>query len=171
VGSLEREEAALLAAEDAKRSSAEVGKVGAATVEGEAKFDAAEARLELLERQVEAVLPVWEKLGGLLKFSLPRHMEDKALTLLSLDTYLTAVEDSIAEKVGLASGICAARAPPPVEEEEEGTTFTKPQEPPDESDSLILLKEFIKPRRLSTYNPAAKLQKRGSADDTLLEMA
>ena len=134
---------------------------------------ALESRVEQLEAQLETVLPVLEKTGAALEFEAPQSMDGKGLTLINLGAYLTALEDTLGDKLGLASGICAARLPPPPEEDEEGSAPVRRPPEPEDTPSLSLLKEFVKPRSLSTYNPAATLHRRGAGVESgeMLEIA
>jgi len=134
------------------------------------KYEETEAAMLKNEGTVDAVLPLWEKLGGQLQVVLPRHMEGKALSLVTLSEYLTAVEEALDSKISDAHGIVRARAPPPPPEEEEGS-LRKTPEPIIDSDTLVLVKMFIKPRELSTYDPAAKLHKKGGVEADMIEMA
>ncbi|KAL1514615.1 hypothetical protein AB1Y20_003709 [Prymnesium parvum] len=116
-----------------------------------------------VEATIEAVLPLFEQLGGVLNVSLPRHMQGKPLTLMTLEPFLTHMEEAMDDAISAAHCICRARQPPPPPGEEEGTARKAPATISD-SESLVIVKNFVKPRKLSTYDPAAKLHKRGAAD-------
>jgi len=135
------------------------------------KFEETEGVIIKNEATIEAVLPLWEKLGGQMKVKVPRHMEGKPVSLVTLDEYLTVVEEALDELITDAHTIVRARAPPPPPEEEEGS-LRKTPEPIIDSDTLTLIKAFIKPRELTTYDPAAKLHKKGGVDSAdMIEMA
>ncbi|KAL3927471.1 MAG: hypothetical protein SGPRY_002809 [Prymnesium sp.] len=122
------------------------------------------------EMTFETLIPLLEKLGCFLEISLPRHMVGKPLTPVTLEAFLTRLEEAMDEKIAAAHHICRARQAKSAPEEDGARKST---EIVSQSRTLALIKEFIKPKVLPTYIPASKLHAKKSGVDTadIIEIA